>query len=34
YRFDILARFRNKFLDLFILVMGIVAISAAIHDLL
>ncbi|MBZ7938662.1 serine/threonine protein kinase [Campylobacter sp. W0014] len=34
YRFDILAKFRSKGLDIFIAIMGIVAISAVVHNLI
>ncbi|MBZ7986936.1 SLC5/6 family protein [Campylobacter canadensis] len=34
YKFDVFKKYRNKSFDIFILIMGLVAISAAIHGLL
>ncbi|MBK1971097.1 serine/threonine protein kinase [Campylobacter sp. TTU-622] len=34
YRFDLLKKFRSKALDIFIVIIGLIAISAAIHGLL
>ncbi|WP_087716266.1 serine/threonine protein kinase, partial [Campylobacter jejuni] len=34
YRFENLAKFRNKALDIFIVIMGLIAISVAVHNLI